>query len=206
MPSDSPSAAHSRESCRLDPAIDRDVVRRRAEVLADGDDVDADGREVGEQPVDLGVGLAEADHEPGLGHEAGGLGPGEHRQAAGVAGRRAHGPLQPGDRLDVVVEHIGADREQRRPGRRRCRGRRRSTSRLAPADAAGGSPRRTRRRGPSHRRRGRHGRPSSARRDRGPSGRSPRPPAPARRPPAPPACACRRGRSRTPWCTGRRGP
>ena len=36
------------------------------------------------------------------------------RQAAGVAGRRAHRPLQPGDRLDVVVEHVGPDGEQQR--------------------------------------------------------------------------------------------
>ena len=31
----------------------------------------------------------------------------QHRQAARIAGRRAHRALQPGDGLDVVVEHVG---------------------------------------------------------------------------------------------------
>src|SRR3546814_6305997 len=34
--------------------------------------------------------------------------PGQDRQRAGVAGARAHGPLQADDRLDVVVQHVGA--------------------------------------------------------------------------------------------------
>ena len=64
------------------------------------------------QPIDLVVGLAHADDQARLGHEPGGLRPGQHRQAAGVAGRRTHGPLEPGDGLDVVVEDIGTHREQ----------------------------------------------------------------------------------------------
>ena len=51
---------------RLGPPGDRQVVRRRPQVLADRDDVDADAGEVGEAPDDLVVGLAQADHEPGL--------------------------------------------------------------------------------------------------------------------------------------------
>ena len=35
------------------------------------------------------------------------LGPGQHGQAAGVVGRRAHGPLQAGHGLHVVVQHVG---------------------------------------------------------------------------------------------------
>ena len=39
------------------------------------------------------------------------------RQRPGVPGRRADRPLQPGDRLDVVVEHVGPDGEQQRQRR-----------------------------------------------------------------------------------------
>ena len=66
--------------------------------------------EVGEQPDDLVVGLAHPDDQPRLRRQPGRLGPRQHRQAAGVAGRRPHGPLQPGDGLDVVVEHVGPRR------------------------------------------------------------------------------------------------
>ena len=88
------------------------MVRGRTEVLPDRDDVDADAGEVGEATDDLVVGLAHADDQPRLRRQPGRLGPGEHRQAAGVAGRRPHRSLQAGHRLDVVVEHVRPHREQ----------------------------------------------------------------------------------------------
>ena len=102
----------------LDPAVDRQVVRRRPQVLADRDDVDADGGEVGERLDDLVVGLPHADDQPRLRRHAGGLRPGQQGEAAGVAGRRAHGPLQPRHRLEVVVEDIrpGVDDRLQRVG------------------------------------------------------------------------------------------
>ena len=52
---------------------------------------------------------------PDLVVEAGGLGPGQHGQAAGVAGRGPHGPLQAGHGLEVVVEDVGPGVEDRSP-------------------------------------------------------------------------------------------
>ena len=54
------------------------------------------------------IGFAETQHEAGLDGEASCLGTRQHCQAAGVAGAGAHGALQPGNGLDVVVEHIRA--------------------------------------------------------------------------------------------------
>ena len=66
--------------------------------------------QVGQAAVDLVGGLAHADDQPRLRRQPGRLGPGQHRQAAGVAGRRPHGALQAGHGLDVVVEHVGPNR------------------------------------------------------------------------------------------------
>ncbi len=102
-------------------------------------------------------------------------------EAAGVAGRRAHRPLQAGDRLDVVVQHVGAGGEQQLQRARRRPGRRRSASRRVVAGRRSRIASTHARRGPSRRRRGRRGPPSSAPRGPGPAARRPRPPAPARR-------------------------
>ena len=40
-------------------------------------------------------------------------GPAEQRQRAEVGGRGPGGPVQPGDRLEVVVQHVGPRREDR---------------------------------------------------------------------------------------------
>ena len=141
--------------------------------------------EVGEAAGDLVGRLAQPDHEPGLGDQPGGLGPGQHREAAGVAGRRPHGALQPGDGLDVVVEHVGAGGEQQLE--RRCVAVGVGDQRLdrVAGQCAADRRRRRRRRAPCRRRRGRRARPSSARRARRPSGRPPRRRVPARRRRAP---------------------
>ena len=159
------------------------------------------------QPDDLVVGLAHPDDQPRLRRQPGRLGPGQHGQAAGVAGRRAHRPLQPGDRLDVVVEHVGADGEQQLAATRRRPGRRRSASRP-------GSPGRRRadrldaRRDVGHAAVGevvagdhrQHGVVEAHAVD----GLGDALRLVGRRRLA--ACACRRGRTRTPACSARRAP
>ena len=47
-------------------AVDWAVARSWSQVLADRDDVDAHGAQVGEGAKHLGLGLAHADDEPGL--------------------------------------------------------------------------------------------------------------------------------------------
>ncbi len=118
MPSCSPIAFQRGELVGCDPAGDRQMVRRRPQVLTDRDDVASDSGEVGERADDLVVGLAEADHHPRLRDETLGLRLRQHREAPGVAGRGTHGALQAGDRLEVVVEHVGPDVEERFGGRR----------------------------------------------------------------------------------------
>ena len=60
---------------------------------------------------DLVVGLPHSDDESRLRDEIRLLGPSKHGQAARVARRRPHCPLQPRDGLDVVVQHLGTSRE-----------------------------------------------------------------------------------------------
>src|SRR3954471_6486546 len=54
------------EFVRLDPTVDRQVMRRRAQVLTDGDDVDADRCEVEQHAVDLVAGLSEPNDQARL--------------------------------------------------------------------------------------------------------------------------------------------
>src|SRR6266511_4557118 len=54
------------ELVRVHPALDRRVLRRRLEVLADGDDVDAVLAQVAHRLDDLVVRLPQADDDPGL--------------------------------------------------------------------------------------------------------------------------------------------
>ena len=75
--------------------------------------------------------LAHPEDEPRLRHQAGVLGAGEHRQRPRVPGRRARRALQPRDRLEVVVEHVGPRVEDRRAANRRRPGSRRSATRPA---------------------------------------------------------------------------
>lgn len=81
----------SGELVRLRPAGHRQVVGGRAQVLPDGDDVDADGGEIVQQTGNFLIGFAETQHEAGLDGEASCLGARQHCQAAGVAGAGAHG-------------------------------------------------------------------------------------------------------------------
>src|SRR6188508_433600 len=93
---------------------ERQVLRTRAQVLADGEDVDAGGPEEAHRLEDLVPGLAEAEHDPGLrdhrvetdlrGDRAA---LGEHGDGSVPAGAAANRPLKAGDRLDVVVEDVG---------------------------------------------------------------------------------------------------
>src|SRR5215212_12080056 len=98
------------ELVRVPVADDRQVVLRRAEVLPDGEDLDAVFAEDPERLDQLLLGLAQPGHEPGLGHDlvaAHLLGvlqyaarAQEPRAAAGQRIEARHG-------LDVVVEDVG---------------------------------------------------------------------------------------------------
>ncbi len=80
---------------------------RGPQVLADGDDLRAHGGQIGQGGLHL-VGLLPHAHDQArLGHQPGPGRPGQHGEAAGVAGRGSHRPLETGHRLDVVVEHVG---------------------------------------------------------------------------------------------------
>ena len=59
----------------------------------------------------LGIPPSQIHHEAGLHRETGCLGPREDGEAAGVPGRRTHGPLQSRHGLDVVVQHVGSGLE-----------------------------------------------------------------------------------------------
>ena len=83
------------------------MVGGRPQVLADGDDVATDAGQVGEGAVDLCVRLAQADDQRRLGGEARRPGPCQHGEAPGVRGRGPHRALEAGDRLEVVVQHVG---------------------------------------------------------------------------------------------------
>src|SRR5262249_28677499 len=58
--------AEPAELVGVHPAVDRRVLRRRLQVLADGHDVDAARSQVAHRVDDLVVRLAEADDDPGL--------------------------------------------------------------------------------------------------------------------------------------------
>jgi hypothetical protein len=90
------------------PVRHRQVGCGGPQVLAHRDDADADPGQIGEGGGDLRLGLAHAQHHAGLGDQPCIGRPGEHGEAAGVVGGGPGGPLEPGDRLDVVVEHVGA--------------------------------------------------------------------------------------------------
>ncbi len=78
---------------RSPPPGDRQVMRGRPQVLADGDDVDADAPQVDHRLHHLAGCLAETDQDRRLREESGVLGARQHRQAATVRRRRAHGAL-----------------------------------------------------------------------------------------------------------------
>ncbi len=73
--------------------------------------------QVGQGADDLALGLAHAEDQAGLGEEPGLLGPAQDRQAAGVGRGGPYRPLEAGDGLEVVVEHLGTGGEDRRQRR-----------------------------------------------------------------------------------------
>ena len=81
---------------------------RRAQVLSERQDVDADLAQLAEHRAQL-VGLfAQAQHQPGLGDRAARLRVAQDRVRTGVARLHAHLARQPRHRLEVVREHVGA--------------------------------------------------------------------------------------------------
>ena len=97
----------------------RRVLRRRPEILPDGEDRHPDAAQVVEHRQHF-VGLfAEADHDAGLRRDVGPVVPGsvEQLERAGVLSPGPRHAVQTGNRLDVVVQHVGPgveDRAQRR--------------------------------------------------------------------------------------------
>ena len=94
----------------MHPAVDRGVLRRRLQVLADRHDVDAVRAQIAERVDNLVVRLAEPDDDPRL-RENGILGDllrAREQPERSVVGRlaAAHLAMQPAHRLDVVVEHV----------------------------------------------------------------------------------------------------
>src|SRR5205807_4152036 len=103
------------ELVRVHPAVDRRVLRRGLEILADRHDVDAVRAQVAHRLDDLVVGLPQADDDPGLRQhrvvrEL--LRAAEEAERLVVGGLRApHAPVEAADGLDVVVEDVGPRRE-----------------------------------------------------------------------------------------------
>ena len=95
------------------------MVPRRLQILAERQQVDAAAAQVGDRVLDLGIGLAEAQHQAALGGCAKALGAGQHMERALVAGARiAHRGRQAAHRLEVLREDVRARREDRRHGLR----------------------------------------------------------------------------------------
>src|SRR5690349_21746494 len=99
------------ELVRVPVAHDRQVALGRAQVLADGEHLDALLAQLAEGVDHLVVRLAKADHQAGLGHDlvlAHLLGVAQHAQRALPGGAAARQRVQPRRDLDVVVEDVGA--------------------------------------------------------------------------------------------------
>ena len=99
------------ELVRVPVAHDRQVALGRAQVLADGEHLDALLAQLAERVDHLVVGLAEPDHQAGLRRHlvaAHRLGVGQHAQRALPARPAAGDRVQPRHDLDVVVEDVGA--------------------------------------------------------------------------------------------------
>lgn len=97
------------EFLRRDVAHDGEMFGGRAEVLAEGDDVDVVGFEVAQDLDDFVFGFAEAEHKAGFSGDIGVelFGVGEHVEGPLVACAEADLAVEAGDGFGVVVEHIG---------------------------------------------------------------------------------------------------
>ncbi len=102
---------HFHELLRPDPPLDRVVPHRRAQVLGDGDDLAAGVVQVAQRLADLIAGLAHAEDQVRLGHQAVVAGLGDDVQRPLVAEPGPDPAEDPRHRLDVVREHLGPGRE-----------------------------------------------------------------------------------------------
>src|SRR5688500_1263103 len=100
--------AEAVELRRRPVALDRQMHRRRPQVLPDSQDVGALRRDVAHRRDDLFVRLAEADHDPALANQVGRalLGAAKYFERPLVAGLRTDARVQTRDGLDVVVEDL----------------------------------------------------------------------------------------------------
>ena len=97
----------------VDVAADLQVLLAGREVLAEGQDRQAELAERDDDLADFVELLAEPEHHAGLGQRAGFTGVAEHGEAAIVAGLDADLATQARHRLEVVGEHVGRGPQDR---------------------------------------------------------------------------------------------
>jgi hypothetical protein len=85
----------------------RPVARRGLKVLPQGQKMTPDPPQVLHHPQDLATRLPHPQNQPRLGGQAEAGGPRQHAQGAAVVLSRLHHGVEPGDGLEVVVQHIG---------------------------------------------------------------------------------------------------
>src|SRR5258706_1712645 len=97
------------ENGGLDIALDRQVMRRGLQVLADGQHVDIVRAQIAHYREDFGIGLAEADHQAGFGRYARikALELLQQRERVPIVAARPRLLVEPRHRLQVVVHHVG---------------------------------------------------------------------------------------------------
>src|SRR3989441_1273019 len=96
------------EFVRRVPARDGQMLIRRPQVLADGENVDAGRAEIAQRREQLVPFLAQAADDPGLRQQLGihVLGAVEELQGPRVAATRPRDAVQPGNRFEVVIEDV----------------------------------------------------------------------------------------------------
>ena len=82
------------------------MLQRRLEILAERQDLAADGDQVIEHAVDFLFSLAKAKHHAGLADQALVFGDLEQLQAAVIFSLRAYAVVKPRDGFDVVIENL----------------------------------------------------------------------------------------------------
>ncbi len=96
-----------RELVRVNKLFDRQVHARRLQILPDGHDVQANGREVIHKCKHLFVDLAQSDHDSAFRAQALSLRPAEHLEGSPVFGLGPHFPVEAWHSLDVMIENVG---------------------------------------------------------------------------------------------------
>jgi hypothetical protein len=104
-------AGHPRvalELLRRYVTLDRVMARRRLQILADGEEVDAGRAHVVHHLMDLALLLAQSDHDPGLREQTGitHLDAVEQTQRVVIASARPHRAIEPRHGLEIVIVDV----------------------------------------------------------------------------------------------------